>query len=168
MNIKRMRCGIAASVLSAVMLIPVGAADFGGEVLGNADIISLSRAGMAPELIIAKIQATPNTFDLSTRAMIAMKENGVPDQVMGAVMAAAQNAGGRTALDQSRFARELENIAVGGESARTAGLAWMLSNRPCPNCSEACLIAGPKYGPPLYGRLPGCANSRAFRPCAIC
>ncbi len=127
---KMKRCGVAlAAAMLAALCSFVYAGDFGGEVLGNADIIGLTRAGMAPELIIAKINTSANTFDMSTRAMIAMKENGVPDNVISAMMTAAQTSASRSSVDQARFTRELDNVAIGGETAKTAGLAWMLSNR---------------------------------------
>ncbi len=128
MNYRKICSGLSALALSA-LLSTGAAADAGREVLANADIIGLVRAGMAPEVIVAKINNTPNLFDLSSRALISMKENGVPDQVISAMLAAAQNPGARPVLDEARYGRELENIAIGGSEAKAAGIGWMLANR---------------------------------------
>ncbi|MDR3077566.1 MAG: HEAT repeat domain-containing protein, partial [Planctomycetota bacterium] len=114
----------------ALLLAPAAASgEFGGETLANADVIGLARAGMAPALIVAKIQSVPNAFDLSTRALIALKENGVADEVIQAMMLAAERSSAGSRLDQPRFRLELENIASSGRETGAAGLAWMLANR---------------------------------------
>ncbi|MCL2001059.1 MAG: HEAT repeat domain-containing protein, partial [Planctomycetes bacterium] len=102
---------------------------FGGEVLANSDVIGLSRANMTPEVIIAKIHSTPNIFDISTRSLIALKENGVSDDVIRAMMVAAERSSPHSVMDEGRFRTELENIAGGTPEAKNSGLAWMVANR---------------------------------------
>ena len=115
--------------LALAVSLAAGEGGIGEEILANSDVIGLARSGMASALIVAKIQSAPNAFDLSARALIALKENGVSDEVVKAMMLAAERSSDRARLDQPRFRLELENVASGGEEARAAGLAWMLSNR---------------------------------------
>ncbi|MDR1535469.1 MAG: HEAT repeat domain-containing protein [Planctomycetota bacterium] len=99
------------------------------ERLANPDVIAMSRAGLAPQLIIAKVQSSANAFDLSTRGMIALKENGVRDEVIHAMMAAAENRGVRSGPDLGRLGRELENLASGAPAGKAESLAWLAANR---------------------------------------
>ena len=43
---------------------------FDGELLTNDTVISLVRAGLGPETVVAKISATRGTYDTSTNALI--------------------------------------------------------------------------------------------------
>jgi hypothetical protein len=56
------------------------------EMLTNESIISLVRAGLGPEAIEAKIGASRGSFDTSTNALIALKNAGVPDGVIAAML----------------------------------------------------------------------------------
>lgn len=60
------------------------------ETLDNATIISLIKSGLGDEAVIAKIQATPNKFDLSIDEMISLKRNGVSSAVIAQMIAASQ------------------------------------------------------------------------------
>ena len=52
-------------------------------------VISLVGAGISDDLIIAKIQKSGQTFDLSTDDMVRLKKAGASDAVMKAMMSAA-------------------------------------------------------------------------------
>ena len=56
------------------------------ETLDNDQIVMLSRAGLGPEAIIAKINSTRGTYQTSTGALIALKRAGVPDPVIAAML----------------------------------------------------------------------------------
>lgn len=58
----------------------------GGELLTNETVISLVKAGLGPETVVAKINATPGTYDTSTDALIRLKQAGVPDPVIAAML----------------------------------------------------------------------------------
>lgn len=58
----------------------------GSEVLTNDVVIALVRAGLGPEAIVAKIGATRGSFDTSTSALISLKQAGVPDSVIAAML----------------------------------------------------------------------------------
>lgn len=58
----------------------------GGELLTNDTVISLVKAGLGPETVVAKINATRGTYDTSTNALIQLKQGGVPDPVIAAML----------------------------------------------------------------------------------
>ena len=50
--------------------------------LGNADIVTLVKAGLSAETIEAKIVSSDTDFDTSTDALVALTKEGVPDRVI--------------------------------------------------------------------------------------
>jgi len=56
------------------------------ETLTNADILSLAKAKLPGTVIVAKIRSSPCRFDLSANALIQLKQGGVPDDVIVAMM----------------------------------------------------------------------------------
>ena len=58
-----------------------------GEVLTNQTIIQLHSAGLGADVLTAKINTSPCTFDLSTEGLIALKKAAVPDAVITAMLA---------------------------------------------------------------------------------
>ncbi|MDR2391129.1 MAG: HEAT repeat domain-containing protein [Planctomycetota bacterium] len=118
------------AVLLAIAAPPASpAGDARDEVIANNEIIGMARAGLAPDLIVAKIRTSRNAFDLSTRAMIALKENGVADRVIDAMLQAAENQSFQPRLDAGRLRLELAGISSGNAAAKTAGIAWIAANR---------------------------------------
>ncbi|MCC8180890.1 MAG: HEAT repeat domain-containing protein, partial [Planctomycetes bacterium] len=127
----RKQTGIAvlfALVVGAAMSA-ASAGEAGSEVLANADVVEMARAGLPDDLIQAKIGVTANRFDMSSRAIISLRENGVSDAVIMAMMRAAETLAAGPRLDETRFRTELANIASGTAEAKTSGQAWMLANR---------------------------------------
>jgi len=58
----------------------------GGEVLTNQSVITLVSAGLGPDTIVAKIEASRGTYDTSTNALIDLKRANVPDAVIAAMV----------------------------------------------------------------------------------
>ncbi|MGH9417865.1 MAG: hypothetical protein ACRD01_14685 [Terriglobales bacterium] len=56
----------------------------------NGDVLALVKAGLAAEIIIAKIEASRDAFDTSAIALTQLKADGVPDSVMLAMVKAKQ------------------------------------------------------------------------------
>ncbi|MER3431265.1 MAG: hypothetical protein C4324_09535 [Blastocatellia bacterium] len=54
----------------------------------NEDVISLTKAGLAPAIIIGKIRAAKTKFDLSTDSLLKLKSAGVSDDVVAAMLEA--------------------------------------------------------------------------------
>jgi hypothetical protein len=62
------------------------------QVLTNADVLSLVKVGLGEELIAAKIkQVKAVAFDLSTDGLVALRNGGVPNTVIEAMMRRAAN-----------------------------------------------------------------------------
>lgn len=62
------------------------------ELLTNQTVISMVQAGLGPEAIEAKIGASRGSFDTSTNALIALKQAGVPDSVIAAMLNRSKSA----------------------------------------------------------------------------
>jgi hypothetical protein len=57
------------------------------ETLTNANVVGLVQAGIGNDAVIAKIKATEGKYDLSTDDLIALKNQGVPGDVIAAMIA---------------------------------------------------------------------------------
>ncbi len=56
------------------------------ETLTNATVIQLVKAGLGNEAVIAKIKSTDGTYNLGTDDLIALKNEGVPGDVIAAMI----------------------------------------------------------------------------------
>lgn len=81
------RSKVPADVIKAAMLRAKKPADAGKEVLANGDIVALSNAAVARDLIIFKIQSTKSAFDLSTNGLVGLQQNKVHSEIIKAMMA---------------------------------------------------------------------------------
>ena len=72
------------ALLLMLVVTPVPGAD--DAALTNEDILRLVRAGLGTELIIARIRSGPTDFDLSVGQLVALKEAGIADSVIAAMM----------------------------------------------------------------------------------
>lgn len=63
------------------------------EVMTNDEVISLTKAGLAGSVIIGKIRTSKSNFDMSTDALIKLKQSGVPDDVVAAMLEAKSGKG---------------------------------------------------------------------------
>ena len=57
------------------------------EVLTNAKIIELHRAGFSKEILKSKIQSSPSNFDVTIDGLMKLKKSGVPDDVINMMIA---------------------------------------------------------------------------------
>ncbi|MEP7212735.1 MAG: hypothetical protein ABI791_06655 [Acidobacteriota bacterium] len=60
------------------------------ETLANGDVAAMTAAGLSADVIITKIQASKNRFDVSTTALIELKKAGVPDNVITLMLSKQQ------------------------------------------------------------------------------
>jgi hypothetical protein len=56
------------------------------EIMNNASVIELLKAGLSEDLITAKIRSSKYRFDLSTKGMISLKQAGASDRLLGFLM----------------------------------------------------------------------------------
>lgn len=84
------------------------AADGGEEVLTNKDIIQLTEIGLDPIVIVNKIAMSPGAYDISTSALIELKNNNVASNVITEMM----NKGG--AIDDKKvvLSKQLNTTAM--------------------------------------------------------
>lgn len=68
------------------------------DVMTNAEVISLSKAGLSSSIIVNKIRTSKTNFDLSTDSLIKLKQAGISDDIVGAMLEAKN---GRTAAATS-------------------------------------------------------------------
>lgn len=77
--------GLLAASLCLAMSAAVAAQD---EMMTNDEVISLSKAGLASSVIIGKIRTSKTNFDMSTDALIKLKQAGVTDDTVTAMLEA--------------------------------------------------------------------------------
>lgn len=70
----------------AILLLLSALPAFGDDVMTNADVIKLVKAGLTMNTIETKIYASTVSFDVSTDALIELSRDGVPDQVVRAMI----------------------------------------------------------------------------------
>jgi hypothetical protein len=58
------------------------------ETMNNDEVITLTKAGLNPTLIVGKIRTSKTSFDLSTDSLIKLKQAGVTDDVVAAMLEA--------------------------------------------------------------------------------
>jgi hypothetical protein len=78
-----MRQTILCAVLLAFCVFTASAAE---EVMTNADVVKLVKAGLTMNTIETKIFASTVSFDVGTDALIELSRDGVPDQVVRAMI----------------------------------------------------------------------------------
>jgi len=74
-------------VLASLSMMPSVFAQQRNEVLTNASVIKLVRAGFKEKTVIAIIHSRPNRFDLDPDRLIEMKHNGVSENIILAMLA---------------------------------------------------------------------------------
>ena len=79
--------------LALVATMFFAAAAYGAEVLDNAAVVRLTKAGLSSEIILLKIEQCDARFDLSTDALVELKSAGVADAVIKAMMLKPANVG---------------------------------------------------------------------------
>ncbi len=85
-----MKIRFILSLLTAVMLC-IGAhtnVRAQGEVMTNDEVITLTKAGLSASIIIGKIRSGKSNFDLSTDSLIKLKQSGVSDDIVTAMLEA--------------------------------------------------------------------------------
>lgn len=78
---------IALGVLAAAFFVAAMPAA-AQEVMNNDEVISLAKAGLNPSIIVGKIRSSKTNFDTSTDALIKLKQAGVSDDVVAAMLEA--------------------------------------------------------------------------------
>ena len=73
----------------AALAVGLAAAPLVAETLTNDTIVALSKAGLGPSLIVAKIRSSPGSYQLDANSLVALKTAGVAEPVIGAMLEAS-------------------------------------------------------------------------------
>ena len=84
-----------AVLVSLISFTVVQAQD---EAMTNEEVISLAKAGLSPSIIVGKIRSGKTNFDLSTDSLIKLKQAGVSDDIVSAMLEAKS---GRSTISDS-------------------------------------------------------------------
>ena len=89
------------------------------EVMDNSEVITLAKAGLNPTIIIGKIKTSKTNFDLSTDSLIKLKQAGVSDEIVAAMLEAKSGRPiGRPRTPQRVLQEIKRDYAAGGISMR--------------------------------------------------
>lgn len=75
-------------LMFAAILCVAASSAFAQDKLTNSEVISLTKAGLASSVILEKIRTSQTDFDTSTDGLIALKQAGVADDVVAAMVSA--------------------------------------------------------------------------------
>jgi hypothetical protein len=80
-----LRPAAAALIAASTDPAPQPAATSGAK-LTNTDIVKLKAAGFGDDVIVATVETSPNDFNLGAPALVALKQGGVSDRVISAML----------------------------------------------------------------------------------
>ena len=72
---------VVSTLIFSLLLCLSAATVFAQDEMTNDEVISLTKAGLSSSIIVGKIKTTKTNFDLSTDALIKLKQAGVIDHV---------------------------------------------------------------------------------------
>jgi hypothetical protein len=78
--------GVIVAVIVLAFAIPTFAQSPLSPPLTNADIVKMVKAGVPESVIVRKVQMSESNFSTSPNALIELKREHVPDDVMGAML----------------------------------------------------------------------------------
>lgn len=104
------------------------------EILTNAIVIEMSKIGLEKEIIIKKINESPNNFDVSANALIELKKNGVDSAVISLMLERANQK-----TSDNLAAPQTDNTTQGYSDSQPIDL--ITSPRTMPQPKEALLAA---------------------------
>lgn len=103
-----MRIAMAAVLLWSAAA-PLFAADDADEVMTNQDVVEMIKAGFGEDLIVDKIKNTGNRFDVSTKAMIQLKAEKVPESIISLMLSQARSKKSRM---KSEIGLQIQRLAA--------------------------------------------------------
>lgn len=96
-----------------IILSALGLAQEPQRILTNSDVSNMAKSGLSDQTIILVIQKGQTKFETSPEALISLKKDGVSDQVLNAMLAAAANPPSKASPEmESRVGMELFNKTV--------------------------------------------------------
>ena len=132
-----------ARILPMVILLMVGSVLSCGTLhpFTKKDVVKLSKAGVGDDVIIRRVEATPEGFDLSSWDIIALKGEGVNDRVLTAMVRSKRN----YPLYAPVFRPQINDLYRLYPWAYEIGY-WPYMNRPTPTLTKRQIMAMAKAG----------------------
>jgi hypothetical protein len=93
------------------------------ETIDNRTVVEMSKAGLAQEVILKKIASSHGAFDVTAQGLIALKNDGVDDTVIAALMVRAESVVPTQASEPSIDALSESGTAVSGAERNTLATA---------------------------------------------
>lgn len=85
-----MKAGLSILALAILAFSSWAGAAEKGEALTNADVVGMVQAGIDISLVKQKIQKSANRYDVSAEAMVALRKDSVPDEIISLMLEAAE------------------------------------------------------------------------------
>jgi tetratricopeptide (TPR) repeat protein len=82
---------------------------FAAEVLTNDAVVTMVKAGLGEDIILDKIKTSQGQFDLSAQGLVRLKESGVSEAVLKAMMQASATPAAPETKSPQAAAQELQN-----------------------------------------------------------
>ena len=108
-------CGGLLLFTLVIFVRPIpGLAQNNGRPMDNVDVVTMVKAGLSSQIVIAKIKGSATAFDTSAEALAKLKTDGVPDDViLTIVMTSAASPTGRAGpTSQSEATRVLDPVTA--------------------------------------------------------
>jgi hypothetical protein len=132
------------------------------EIMTNEEVITLAKAGLSPSIIVGKIRSGKSNFDMSTDALIRLKQAGVTDDIVGAMLEAksgkATTAGTSLADPHDPMSKHGYGIYLYEENAGTRKMTQLMPNVSAQNRTGGLFTSSLTYGiskVKLKSNLPG-------------
>lgn len=103
----------------------------------DADVVAMVKAGISESTILLAIENGPNRFDTSPAALIELKNQGVPDTVIQAMVRLAKPQSGNAAAGAKVAEGEAQEAAGGSTPAAAEGGERFRSCHLLPRASRA-------------------------------
>lgn len=106
------------------------------EVITNKDVIEMIKAGLGTDLISTKVTSSDTAFDMSSKAMIELKQSNVPDPVINLMLQEYMKTQKKL---RSRIALEVQNLASENTDLRRKAYAYLraIDSAALPQVEEA-------------------------------
>jgi hypothetical protein len=123
---KPMRAVLGLTLVVVMALSLPVATSLAQEVLTNDSVVQMVKAGLPESLVIAKIRSTPTKFDLRTESLVSLKNSGVSNKVLEAMMSPGSPAPGAPATGAQAAAPTPSAAATASGSLRDRDAIYQL------------------------------------------
>ncbi|MBI5205221.1 MAG: tetratricopeptide repeat protein [Nitrospirae bacterium] len=96
-------------ILSSTIMFLLVMTASSAEILTNQTVVSMVKAGLGEELVISKIKNSQNQFDVSITGILKLKEEGVSEDIITAMIDSAGNSGKAGASKQKAAVQSPES-----------------------------------------------------------